>query len=98
VRRPARHITTLKPDDVLAFQAASGRFVKGNQPGLQRAIYDKINADCGTAPDHASMDYSHGRIIRRSVWVTGAGAGAAATRRSAGTALPGRTLPTAIVA
>jgi predicted transposase YbfD/YdcC len=35
--------------------------VKGNQPGLQRAIYDKISADCGTAPDHGSMDYSHGR-------------------------------------
>ena len=47
--------------------------VKGNQPGLQRAIYDKISADCGTAPDHGSMDYSHGRIIRRSIWVTGAG-------------------------
>ncbi len=26
VRRPARHITTLKPGDVLAFQAPSGRF------------------------------------------------------------------------
>ena len=46
--------------------------VKGNQPGLQRAIYDKINADCGTAPDHVSVDYGHGRIVRRSIWVTGA--------------------------
>lgn len=27
VRRPARHITTLKPGDVLAFQAPSGRFL-----------------------------------------------------------------------
>jgi hypothetical protein len=26
VRRPARHVTTLKPGDVLAFQASSGRF------------------------------------------------------------------------
>jgi hypothetical protein len=34
--------------------------VKGNQPGLQRAIYDKINAECGAAPDHVSLDYGHG--------------------------------------
>jgi predicted transposase YbfD/YdcC len=47
--------------------------VKGNQPGLQRAIYDKITAGCGTAPDHVSIDYRHGRIIRRSLWVTAAG-------------------------
>ncbi|MGP0024524.1 MAG: ISAs1 family transposase [Streptosporangiaceae bacterium] len=46
--------------------------VKGNQPGLQRAIYDTINAACGTAPDHISVDYSHGRIIGRSLWVTSA--------------------------
>jgi predicted transposase YbfD/YdcC len=47
--------------------------VKGDQPGLQRAIYDKVNAECGTAPDRVSLDYRHGRIIRRSIWVTGAG-------------------------
>ncbi len=47
--------------------------VKGNQPGLQRAIYDKINAECGTTPDHVSLDYGHGRIVRRSLWVTAAG-------------------------
>ena len=46
--------------------------VKGNQPGLQQAIYAKISADCGADPDHAVMDYGHGRIIRRSIWVTGA--------------------------
>jgi predicted transposase YbfD/YdcC len=46
--------------------------VKGNQPALQAAIYDKINSDCGTAPHHVSMDYSHGRITRRSIWVTDA--------------------------
>jgi predicted transposase YbfD/YdcC len=46
--------------------------VKGNQPGLQAAIYDKINRDCGATPHHVSMDYSHGRIIKRSTWVTGA--------------------------
>jgi predicted transposase YbfD/YdcC len=46
--------------------------VKGNQPSLQAAIYDKINRDCGAAPHHVSMDYSHGRIIKRSLWVTDA--------------------------
>lgn len=47
--------------------------VKGNQPGLQRAIYDKIAAGCGTIPDHVSVDYGHGRIVRRSIWITDAG-------------------------
>ena len=46
--------------------------VKGNQPGLQRAIHDKVSADCGTTPDHAATDRSHGRIVRRSIWVTSA--------------------------
>src|SRR5215469_6076977 len=53
--------------------------VKGNQPGLQRAIYDTINAGCGTVPDHVAVDYGHGRIIRRSIWVTGAGASTSRT-------------------
>ena len=48
-------------------------FVKGNQPGVQRAVYDKIQAAGKDAPDHAELDYGHGRIIRRSLWVTGAG-------------------------
>ena len=47
-------------------------FVKGNQPGLQAAIYGKVNAACGAAPDHVSVDYGHGRIVKRSVWVTDA--------------------------
>lgn len=46
--------------------------VKGNQPGLQRAVYDKISAGCGTAPDHVSIDYGHGRIVRRSLWAADA--------------------------
>jgi predicted transposase YbfD/YdcC len=49
--------------------------VKGNQPSLQRAIYDAIQAGGPREPDHAEMDYGHGRIIRRSIWVTGAPAG-----------------------
>ena len=46
--------------------------VKGNQPGLQRAIYGKVSATCGADPDHVSVDYGHGRIIKRSIWVTDA--------------------------
>jgi len=46
--------------------------VKGNQPGLQRAIYDKVSADRGAGPDHVAIDRGHGRIIRRSIWVTSA--------------------------
>jgi predicted transposase YbfD/YdcC len=46
--------------------------VKGKQPGLQRAIYGKISAECGAGPDRTVMDYGHGRILRRSIWVTSA--------------------------
>jgi predicted transposase YbfD/YdcC len=43
--------------------------VKGNTPGLQRAIYDKIQAGCdAAAPDHSHTDRSHGRVVRRSLW------------------------------
>jgi predicted transposase YbfD/YdcC len=47
--------------------------VKGSQPALQRAIFGKINADCGPEPDHAGLDYGHGRVVRRSIWITPAG-------------------------
>jgi hypothetical protein len=43
-----------------------------NQPGLQRAVYDRVSAGCGAAPDHAAAGRGHGRIIRRSIWVTSA--------------------------
>jgi predicted transposase YbfD/YdcC len=46
--------------------------VKGNQPGLQRGIYDKVTADCPAEPAHVELDCSHGRIVKRSIWVTGA--------------------------
>jgi predicted transposase YbfD/YdcC len=46
--------------------------VKGNQPGLQRAIYDKVSADCGAKPDYLGTDRGHGRTVRRSIWVTAA--------------------------
>jgi predicted transposase YbfD/YdcC len=47
--------------------------VKGNQPGLQQAIYNAIGEQCPREPGHAELDYGHGRIIRRSIWVTDAG-------------------------
>jgi predicted transposase YbfD/YdcC len=46
--------------------------VKGNQPGLQRAIYDAIQEQCPRDPDHSELDYGHGRIIKRSIWVADA--------------------------
>jgi predicted transposase YbfD/YdcC len=48
-------------------------FVKGSQPKLQRAVFDAIQEDCPRDPGHTELDYGHGRIIRRSIWVTGAG-------------------------
>ena len=48
-------------------------FVKGNQPKLQRAVFEAIQAGCPRDPDHTELDYGHGRIIRRSLWVTTAG-------------------------
>lgn len=48
-------------------------FVKGNEPTLQRAVYDAIQALGGCEPDHCELDYGHGRIIKRSLWVTAAG-------------------------
>jgi hypothetical protein len=51
--------------------------VKGNQPTLQAAIFAAVNAAIsaapGDGPDHVAVDYSHGRIIKRSIWVTAAG-------------------------
>ena len=48
-------------------------FVKGNQPKLQRAVYDAIQRDCPRDPDYTELDRGHGRVIRRSLWVTDAG-------------------------
>jgi predicted transposase YbfD/YdcC len=47
-------------------------FVKGNQPKLQKAVFDAIQAGGPREPDHTELDYGHGRIIRRSIWVTDA--------------------------
>jgi predicted transposase YbfD/YdcC len=48
-------------------------FVKGNQPRLQRAVFDAIQRDCPRDPDYTERDEGHGRVIRRSLWVTSAG-------------------------
>ena len=47
-------------------------FVKGNQPSLQKAVFDVIQDDGPRGPDHTELDYGHGRIIRRSIWVASA--------------------------
>jgi predicted transposase YbfD/YdcC len=46
--------------------------VKGNQPGPQTAIFDKVQAECGSTPDHVAVQAGHGRIVERSIWVTDA--------------------------
>jgi predicted transposase YbfD/YdcC len=47
-------------------------FIKGNQPSLQRAAFDTIQAGCPRDPDWTELDRSHGRTVRRSLWVTDA--------------------------
>jgi DDE family transposase len=47
--------------------------VKGSRPSLQRAVFDAIQEQGPREPDHTELDYGHGRIIRRSIWVAGAG-------------------------
>jgi predicted transposase YbfD/YdcC len=44
-------------------------FVKGNQPSLQRTIFGAFQQEGPREPDHAELDRSHGRVIRRSIWV-----------------------------
>jgi predicted transposase YbfD/YdcC len=47
-------------------------YVKANQPGLQQAVFDAIQQHCPREPDHTETDHGHGRIIKRSLWVTSA--------------------------
>jgi len=47
-------------------------FVKGNQPSLQRAAFDAIQAQGPRDPDWTELDRSHGRAVRRSLWVADA--------------------------
>ena len=48
-------------------------YVKGSTPALQRSCFDAIQASGqGRAPDHTELDRSHGRTVRRPIWVTDA--------------------------
>ena len=48
-------------------------YVKGNTPSLQRACFDAVQASGpGRAPDWTELDRSHGRTVRRSIWVADA--------------------------
>lgn len=46
--------------------------VKGNQPFLQREVFDKILPLLAEAPHHVTEEHDRGRIKRRSCWITGA--------------------------
>jgi predicted transposase YbfD/YdcC len=46
--------------------------VKGNQPSLQREVFDKILPLLAEAPHHVREERDRGRIKRRSCWITAA--------------------------
>ena len=46
--------------------------VKGNQPSLQREVFDKILPLLTEAPHHVTEEHDRGRIKRRSCWITAA--------------------------
>ena len=43
--------------------------VKGNQPSLQREVFEKILPLLGGAPHHVMEEHDRGRIKRRSCWI-----------------------------
>ena len=46
--------------------------VKGNQPSLQRQVFDEILPLLSGAPHHVMEEHSRGRIKKWSCWITGA--------------------------
>jgi predicted transposase YbfD/YdcC len=46
--------------------------VKGNQPSLQREVFDKILPLLREVPQHVTEEHDRGRIRRRSCWITSA--------------------------
>ena len=46
--------------------------VKGNQPSLQRAVFEKILPLLRETPHHVTEEHSRGRIRRWSCWITSA--------------------------
>jgi hypothetical protein len=50
--------------------AATSSTSRETPPSLQRACFDAVQASGeGRAPDHAELNRSHGRTVRRSIWV-----------------------------
>lgn len=79
VTADAAHSSTATAQYIAGKEEDGGReagyflFVKGNTPSLQRAVFDAVQASgAGRAPDHTELDRSHGRVIRRSIWVADA--------------------------
>ena len=74
----AVHACTATAEYIAGPAAVGGRdadcllAVKGNQAALQRVVFDAIQASGPRQPDHQELDDSHGRIMRRSTWVTSA--------------------------
>jgi hypothetical protein len=48
------------------------RSAKGNQPSLQRAVFDAVQEQGPRDPDHTELDRGHGKTVRRSIWVAAA--------------------------
>jgi predicted transposase YbfD/YdcC len=46
--------------------------IKGNQPSLQRAVFEKVLPLLGDAPHHVVEEHARGKIKRWSCWTTGA--------------------------
>lgn len=69
-KKTAEYIAGKKEDG--GRESAYFLFVKGNQPKLQRAIFNAVQKDCPREPDYTELDQGHGRATRRSIWVTGA--------------------------
>jgi len=58
--------------------------VKGNQPSLQREVFDRILPLLSEAPHHVTEEHARGRIKRWTCWITGAeGAGFPHARQAA---------------
>jgi len=79
VTADAAHSGTETAQYIAGKEEAGGReadyflYVKGNTPSLQRACFDAVQASgAGRAPDWTELDRSHGRAVRRSIWVTDA--------------------------
>lgn len=71
-RETAEYIAGKKQDGNR--ESAYFLFVKANQAGLQRAVFDAIQHGSPRDPDYAELDRGHGRVIRRSIWVASADA------------------------